>query len=293
MTNLFGILYGRQMPPYTTTNHKPGCTMAKPRRHQPMILSMRMAASLLVAWTLIGTRPGLAHDMPDSFGDPTLPEVTLAVPVMPTIVNDKGRLVPAMSRWLSLVADKAGIHLKVQAANFDRRTADMGRNPDRCVLGYARLPAREAKARWLAEVRRDRIVFVARPDDPFEGGLETFLKAADNNVAAPSGVYREVLSQHGIAYQPIDDQRALARMVQAGRVRFGMVIGGTLDAPEIQAMRLRTVAELPPQQFWFACSPGMPDKVALPLMAALLDREADLLRRTAMGEAATAQPPIN
>ncbi|MFV3127735.1 hypothetical protein [Niveispirillum sp. KHB5.9] len=225
-----------------------------------------------------------ADDVADSFGDPTLPGVTLAVPVIPTIVDSKGLLVPAMRAWLGRVAAGANIHLKIQAANFDRRSADMARSADHCVLGYARLPAREDKARWLAPVRRDRMIFVARHDDPFQGGLDAFMKAADGKVAAPSGVYREALAQRGVEYVAIDDQRALARMVEAGRVRFGMLIAGSLNAPEVQAMQLRVVAEMPPQEFWFACSPLMPDSVAVSLTRALRDGHTEALRRLAMAE---------
>lgn len=268
--------------------------MADARPQLPYSFPARAGRCLALAAAFLSAVAARGHDVPDSFGSPSLPDVTLAVPMMPTIIDDKGRLVVAMANWLSLVAEKAGVHMKVQGANFDRRTADMARYPDHCVLGYARLPAREANARWLAEVRRDRVVFVARPDDPFKGGLDAFLKLADNDVAAPSGIYREVLAARGVTFLPVDDQRSLARMVQAGRVRFAMMVGGTLNAPEVRAMRLRVVAELPPQQFWFACSPGMSDAIALPLAAALQTEEAEILRRKAMNEPAIpSHPPTN
>lgn len=258
------------------------------RYHQGHLRRIRALSSALLA--LVLSLPAAAEEEEESLGDPASPAVILAIPRVPTVLNSKGLLMPGMRDWLSLVARKAGVHIRLQPANYDRRAADMSRHPDHCVLAYVRLPERETGARWLAEIRRDRIVFVARQDDPFQGDLNMFMKAADDNVGAPSGIYRDLLSQHGVAYQPVEDQQSLARMVQAGRVRFGMMITATLDAPEVKAMRLRIVAELPPQQFWFACSPQMPDNLAHPLAAALRTEEAESLRRQAMGEAPAAAP---
>lgn len=258
--------------------------MAAPGRKPYWISAVRRAAGLLLGLVLTIALPVRARDVDDSFGKPEAPQVTLAVPVMPTIVDGSGRLLPAMRLWFSYLAEKAAIHLKIQPANFDRRTADMARSVDHCVLGYARLPSRETKARWLSLVRRDRIVFIARQDDPFQGDLPDLLRIASGRVAAPSGVYRETLVERGIDYVAIDDQRSLARMVDAGRVRFGMVIAGTLNAPEVQAMRLRVVAEMPPLEFWFACSPDMPDSLAEPLQRALQTPSSEALRRTALDE---------
>lgn len=258
--------------------------MAAPGPKPFRISAVRWAAGLLLGLVLPLAHPGRASDIEDSFGQSGQPEVTLAVPVIPTIVDGSGRLLPAMRLWFSYVADKASIHLRIQPANFDRRTADMARSIDHCVLGYARLPSRETKARWLSLVRRDRMVFIARQDDPFQGALPDLLKIASGQVAAPSGVYRETLAGHGVDYVAVDDQRSLARMVDAGRVRFGMVIAGTLNAPEVQTMRLRIVAEMPPLEFWFACSPDMPDSLAQPLRRALLSPSSEALRRTAMND---------
>lgn len=255
--------------------------MAAAGRKPVRIAGIAWAPALLLG-LLLAADPASAADMDDSFGKDGAPEVTLAVPVIPAIVDGSGRLLPAMRLWFSYLADKAAIHLKIQPANFDRRTADMARSVDHCVLGYARLPSREASARWLSLVRRDRMVFIARQDDPFQGDLPDLLKIASGRVAAPSGVYRETLVERGIDYVAIDDQRSLARMVDAGRVRFGMVIAGTLNAPEVQAMRLRVVAEMPPLEFWFACSPDMPDSLAEPLQRALQTPSSEALRRTAL-----------
>lgn len=262
--------------------------MADPRRRLPVSISFHRVLGLLIGWIILCATPVKATDMADAFGDPAHTEVTLFVPVMPTILDSKGLLVAPMRRWLAHVATDAAIHLTIQAANYDRRTADMARHPTNCVLGYARLPDRENLARWLAAVRRDRMVFIARRDDPFQGELADFLKIAGGKVAAPSGVYRSVLDARGVAYLAIDDQRALARMVDAGRVRFGMLISGTLDAPDVQSLELRVVAEMPPQEFWFACNPQMPDDVAQRLANALRSEPAEALRRVAMGEASVA-----
>jgi hypothetical protein len=266
--------------------------MANPRQRLGMPSLYRQALGLTLGCLLLLSASVRADHGQDVVGDPQAPGLTLYVPVMPTIVDPTGQLLPQMRKWLAQVAVDANIHIKIQAANYERRLADMERHSSDCVLGYARLPEREATARWLAVVRRDRIVFVARRDDPFAGSLAAFLKLADGNVAAPSGIYRSVLESHGIDYLAVDDQRALARMVDAGRIRFGMLIGGSLDAPEMQALTLHVVAELPPQQFWFACNPAFPEILARRLTLALRSGKAEALRRIAMNEDHPGGPAI-
>ena len=80
-------------------------------------------------------------------------------------------------------------------------------------------------------------------------------------------------------------------MVALGRIRFGIVLAGTLRSPDIQPLGLRTVAEMEPLEYWFACSRELPVSLSLRLAAVLRGEEAEILRRVALGEAR--QPALN
>lgn len=256
-----------------TRNRKPGImTSLKP-------LS---AACLAISLITPVAAKGATQETAEYFGDPKSTKVTLAVPIMPTFIDIRARLQPAMANWLSYVADHASVHLEIQPASFDRRVADMTRRPNHCVLGYDRVPSREAGALWLAPIGQDRILFVARRNDGFYGDIEALMSILPDQVAAPSGIYRELLALRDIPHVAVDDQRSLARMVAAGRVRFGMLIGATLETPEVKGMGLRVVAEMPPLDFWFACSRTLPPAIADRLTIALKSEKAEKLRLLAM-----------
>lgn len=260
--------------------------MAYPFNTGPSVGQARVLIHVLALWLLFSASPARADNATDSVGQIGWPAVNLTVPVMPNIIDEQGIMTPPMRLWLDQVARTAQIRIDVRAANFSRRKADLNRNADYCVMGYARLPDREKDVLWLAEVRRDRIVFVARADDPFAGNLDDFLAIASGHVAAPSGVYREELARQGIEFEPIDDQKSLARMVQTGRVRFGMLVTSTLTVPEVRAMDLRIVAYTPPVEFWLACSLQLATSKATALQAGLLDPSAEMLRRSLFNEPA-------
>jgi hypothetical protein len=78
------------------------------------------------------------------------------------------------------------------------------------------------------EVKRDRMVFVGRQDDPIGGNLSDFLRLANGKLGAPSGIYRTVLENRSIRHVAVDDQRQLAHMVADGDLRFGLMIGGSI-----------------------------------------------------------------
>lgn len=259
--------------------------MASPLR-RPALLPLLLALSLALACAWV---PARALD--EEIGPEGAPRITLMVPLTPLLVDEHQELLPSVRHWLIHVAERSGMRMRMQPGGFDRRLAETTRYPDSCILGMARLPEREKLTNWLSVIRRDRVIFIARGDDPFQGDMADLLRLADNQIAAPSGLYRPILDRQGVRYAPVDDQRALARMVALGRIRFGIVLAGTLRSPDIQPLGLRTVAEMEPLEYWFACSRELPVSLSLRLAAVLRGEEAEILRRVALGEAR--QPALN
>ncbi len=256
-----------------TKNRKPG--LAARRR---WLSAACLAICLVTTFAVTGS----GQEMAEYFGNPESTKITLAVPIMPTFIDSRARLQPAMANWLAQVADQASVYMEIQPASFDRRVADITRRPNHCVVGYDRVPSREAGVLWLARIGQDRILFVARGNDSFDGDIDALMSILPDQVAAPSGIYRELLALRDIPHVAVDDQRSVALMVAAGRVRFGMLIGDTLQTPDVKAMGLRIVAETPPLDFWFACSRNLPTDIADRLTAALQSEKAEKLRLLAM-----------
>lgn len=216
------------------------------------------------------------------FGDRDAPTVTLLMSQSPTIIDPQGELQPGFQNWLRLMAERGHLRIRARATPTDQPLEAVLRQADTCSIAYARLPAREAQVHWLMEMRRDRMVFIARGQDPFQGNLPAFLRVVSGKLAAPRGIYQTVLEGRGIDHITVDDQRALARMVETGQVRFGMLIGSALDTPDLKDMDIRVVAELPPQGYWFACSLSMPDATVARLTGALALPEIDRARLAAI-----------
>ncbi len=253
--------------------------MASPRRHPFLLLPiLALSLALVCIWM-----PAKALD--EEIGPEEAPRITLMVPLTPLLVDDHQQLLPPVRRWLAHVADRSGMRMRMQPGSFDRRLAEITRYPDSCILGMARLPEREKLTNWLSVIRRDRVIFIAQSGDPFQGGMADLLREADNRIAAPSGLYRPILEKQGVRYAPVDDQRALARMVALGRIRFGIVLAGTLESPDIRPLGLRTVAEMEPLEYWFTCSRELPASLTLRLAQVLRGTEAEALRRVALGDA--------
>ena len=226
-----------------------------------------------------------AQEVGPATGEP----ITVLVPLTPRLLDTQRQVQPAIARWLTHVATRANVRMRLQPAGFDRRIANSNRSQNSCILGTARLPERETMVRWIDVIKQDRIVLIAASHDPFKGSLEALMKEADDQIAAPTGLYRDILETHGVRYINVDDQRALARMVAVGRIRFGIVIGGTLEAPEVTSLPLRVVGELPTREYWFTCSRDLPDAVAARLVTAMNGRTAEALRKLALDE----PPPGN
>ncbi|OYQ32687.1 hypothetical protein CHU95_18150 [Niveispirillum lacus] len=242
-------------------------------RHPCLRLALFQIALLLACTIAVG-----AQEVGPEMGEP----ITVLVPLTPRLLDPQQNVQPAITRWLTHVANRANVRMRLQPAGFERRIADSGRSPHSCILGIARVPERETMVRWLDVIRRDRIVIIAAANDPFSGPLEALMKLADTQIASPTGIYRDILEKQGVRYTIVDDQRALARMVAVGRVRFGIVISGTLDAPEVASLPVRIVGELPFKEYWFTCSRDMSDALATRLVAALNDRTAEHLRQLAL-----------
>lgn len=238
--------------------------------------SVRAAAGELAAY-------GAADDTP----------VSLMISIAPTTVDASGAPRPALARWLAHVAEKAQIRLILRPLTNDQRLEEVMRQPNGCSLGYARLPAREKHVHWLMEVKRDRMVFVGRQDDLFGGTLSDLLRIADGKLGAPTGVYRTVLENRSIRHQPVDDQLQLAHMVVNGTLRFGLLIGGAMNTPEIRALPLRVVAELPELGFWFACSQAMPQPVVTRITTTLETAASRQLHREALSHLLPNLAPTN
>jgi len=253
--------------------------MASPRRRPALLLPL-----LVLTLALVCVRtPAKAID--EEIGPEGAPRITLMVPLTPLLVDEQKQLLPPVRRWLTHVAEHSGIRMRMQPGSFDRRLAETTRYPDSCTLGMARLPEREKLLNWLSVIRRDRVIFIAQRDDPFQGSMAELLREADNRIAAPSGLYRPILDRQGVRYYPVDDQRALARMVALGRIRFGIVLAGTLESPDIKPLGLRAVAEMEPLEYWFTCSRDLPASLSLRLAKVLRGAEAEMVRRLALGEA--------
>lgn len=243
----------------------------------------RCRRALLVALCLLAMHPGSTRAGETvTYGADTSPPVTLMISISPTTLDTHGIPQPALGRWLAHIADKAEVRLLIRPLSGARRLEDVMREPDTCSLGYARLPAREDAVHWLFEVKRDRMVFVTRQSDPFNGTLTDLLLTAGGQLGAPGGVYRTILDNRGIRHVIIDDQRQLARMVDAGDPRFGLLIGGSLSTPEIRSLNLRVVAELPEVGFWVACSRGMSETVLNRIGTVLHSPTAQQLHRESM-----------
>lgn len=247
-----------------------------------------MAESRIWRWTgwllgglLMAAAPSQAGE-PVLYGEETAPPVTLMISNAPTTLDTYGHPQPALGRWLAHIADKAVVRLTLRPVTSKADLDTSMRNADTCSLGYARLPARENAVRWLMEVKRDRMVFVSRQNDTFAGNLSDFLRLANGKIGAPSGVYRTVLDNRSIRYIAVDDQRQLAHMVVDGKLRFGMMIGGSMNTPEIKALPLRIVAELPELGFWFACSQAMPQPVVTRIAETLKTPASQQLHREAL-----------
>lgn len=210
------------------------------------------------------------------------PRVSLMISIAPTTVDASGAPRAALGRWLAHIAEKSKIRLTLRPLTNDQRLEEVMRQPDGCSLGYARLPAREKEVHWLMEVKRDRMVFVGRQDDPFGGNLSDFLRVANGKLGAPAGIYRTVLENRSIRHIAVDDQRRLAHMVADGTLRFGLLIGGSMNTPEIRALPLRIVAELPELGFWFACSQAMPKPVVARIAETLKTPASQQLHREAL-----------
>lgn len=236
-----------------------------------------LAACLLT----MSSASALAGEMV-AYGADGSPPITLMISISPTTLDTHGVPQPALGRWLAHIADKAQVRLLLRPFTGTVRLEDAMREPDTCSLGYARLPAREETVHWLFEVKRDRMVFVTRQADPFTGTLTDLLLQVSGQLGAPSGVYRTILDNRGIRHVIIDDQRQLARMVEAGNPRFGLLIAGSISTPEIRSLNLRVVAELPEQGFWLACSRDMPDDILQRLGVVLHSPPAQQLHRETM-----------
>lgn len=227
----------------------------------------------------------------EEIGPPQGEQITLMVPVTPRMLDPAQNLQPLTERWLSHLATRANLRMRIQPAAFDRRLADVNRNQNSCILGAARLPERENLMRWLAVIRLDQLVLIAAASDPFKGSLEALMREADDRIAAPSGIYRTVLEGYGVRYVSVEDQRALARMVAVGRIRFGIVIRGTLQVPEVAALGLRVVGEMPAQKYWFACSRSFPEAVAQRIIVVMKEEQSETLRKLAMDDVWTVKGP--
>ncbi len=217
-----------------------------------------------------------------AYGTADDPLVSVMISIAPTTVDASGTPRPTLGRWLAHIAEKSQIRLVLRPLTNDQRLEDVMRQPDGCSLGYARLPARERDVHWLMEVKRDRMVFVGRQDDPFGGNLSDFLRLANGKLGAPSGIYRTVLENRSIRHVAVDDQRQLAHMVADGDLRFGLMIGGSMNTPEIRALPLRIVAELPELGFWFACSQAMPSAVLARIEQSLISAASKQLHHEAL-----------
>lgn len=266
--------YGTERTAKHPEGHPAGCMMKRFDRCRLVAL----LAGVLLAAPLPVVRAGEMV----IYGVEEASPVTLMISTSPTTLDTHGIPQPALGRWLAHIADKAQVRLTIRPFTGTVRLEDRMREPDTCALGYARLPSREDTVHWLYEVKRDRMVFVTRQADNFSGTLADLLKLAGGKLAAPSGVYRTILENRGIRHTVIDDQRQLARMVDAGDPRFGLLIGGSLASPEIKALNLRVVAELPEQGFWLACSRDMPDAVLERIGTTLHSPASEQLHRETM-----------
>ncbi len=247
-----------------------------------MAISARMYAFLFSALvSAFATKVAFAQDLA-SYGTINNQPITLMFPVVPSALDGKGKPSPAWDNWLSYIAITAEVNLHIHPIANSPRVEDVMKQPDACSIGYARLPYRELDVHWILEIKHDRMVFVVRRSDPFQGSLADLLKEANGHLGAPSGIYRNILESRGIKHVVIDDHSKLARMVEKGEPRFGLLIGGSLDTPDIKAMSIRPVAELPNVGFWFACSRTMPSDILKRITAAATSKTSERLHHEAI-----------
>lgn len=260
-------------------------------RHVLSLFPRILVRSFLTCCCLAGATIAQADRSMNEFGTAGAPAITLLAPAIPTVIDSRGQLRPGVAQWMAHIAGDSGVQIHARTANVDRSEADMARDSQICVLGYARLPSRENHVQWLAALHRDKIMLIARRDDPFQGTLLDAMNINDSTVAAPKGIYLSDKKANDTRFVTVSDQRRLARMVEAGRVRFGVLIGITLEVPEIRNMEIRVVGQLPPQEFWFACNRDLPDGITRRLARALQSPVAGQLLRTVLANPPPASAP--
>jgi ABC-type amino acid transport substrate-binding protein len=206
------------------------------------------------------------------------PVVALYIARTPLTRDPADERITALKAWLVQVANQAGVDFILRAASVERWQAQLDHDANSCALANARLPEREYSAHWLKPVLRDSLVIIGRTADPFQGDLNELLRQADGKIGAASGIYRRTLQERGIHYVSVDDQGAIIQMIDAGRLRFGLVADSAAQT-QTGPLQVRILAKLEDVDFWFSCSYLMRQERADRLRKALDMESSEKLRR--------------
>lgn len=241
----------------------------------------RWFKSILILFSLAFACPALAEQGPlegTLVGKPNHPQVAIYIAKTQLTRDPEDERIIALKAWLDHVARHSDVAFILRPASVERWQAELDQTPDSCALASARLPEREKSAYWLKPVLRDTLVIVGRQNDPFQGDLAQLLSQADGTIGAASGIYRVTLQQRGIRFIPVDDQGAIIQMVDAGRLRFGLVIGSAMQT-QAGTSNVRVLGSLMDVDFWFSCSYRMAPERVEKLRQALALEGSEKLRR--------------
>jgi hypothetical protein len=158
--------------------------------------------------------------------------------------------------WLSLLAETSGLTLRYQVLEFPLSYPKAIASRDSCMLGVVRLPEREADLDWIAATLKDRIVLVARQDDPFSGTLEQ--AAAAGRLSAPYGIVAERMRSRRLDFQLARDHPDAVRRVVDGSSRFALTVMSNLAGLTDELRQLRIILSVEPIDLWLACSRRLP-----------------------------------
>ncbi len=244
-------------------------------------IGWRQIGSILLTTLAVASSVLAEHTSPEGtvIGRDTRPSITLYIAKTQwTRRAPEDKRIDALTAWLTHVADQADVNFVLRPVSVERWQAQLVNEPDSCALANARLPERERTANWLLPVFSDSLVIISKADDPFQGDLDTLLRQADGTIAAASGIYRQLLAQHGTGYIPVDDQAAIIQMINAGRIRFGL-ISGNLAHAQMEPNPVRIVGKLTDTEFWFSCSRLMATSRTAQLRKALAMDSSERLRQ--------------
>lgn len=134
---------------------------------------------------------------------------------------------------LDKLALASGLTLQVRLMPAARALQTADRTPDHCVTGVPRTPEHEPRFAWAGPLASGAVVLYGRADETRQvHGLDDLRHGATVVVLRLSQP-AQLLREHGIAAQEVNDTQTGLRMLQAGRVDFWLA-NDVVAQPAIQ-----------------------------------------------------------